>query len=51
MTDTDRNDNQKLVVRYEVWTGYPYDPVFPDTVLETGTSEATATKKEGAHDA
>jgi hypothetical protein len=31
------------VVCYEVWTGYPYDPVFPDTVLETGTSEATAT--------
>ena len=30
-------------VRYEVWAGYPYDPVLPDTVLETGTSEATAT--------
>ena len=39
------------VVCYEVWTGYPYDPVFPDTVLETGASEATGTTKKGGHDA
>ena len=27
------------VVRYEVWTGYPYDPVFPDSVWQSGTEE------------
>jgi hypothetical protein len=30
------------IVRYEVWAGYPYDPVFPDTVLEGGASEEPA---------
>ena len=29
------------IVRYEVWTGYPYDPVFPDSVPENGTSDST----------
>jgi len=23
------------IVRYEVWTGYPYDPIFPDSVPES----------------
>lgn len=44
------------IVRYEVWTGYPYDPVFPDTVpkdetggrIESGsTSTMSATRTGG----